>query len=125
MDWDNDWDHTYGWSSNVEYIMTNEGLKRTTRLEDELEQQHRTDTFKANIESNGVKVKIEGKVNDDERRYRYENNNKGNQSNPPASRDTTTKQQEDISIRKEIKETTEGNAPEMVTPLYMISRFVR
>ena len=124
MDWDNDWDHTYGWSSNVEYIMTTEGLKRTTKLEDELEEQHRVDSFKANIESNGVKVKIEGKVNEDERRYRYENKNKTTDPNPPASRDTSTKQQEDISI-KETRETTEGRTPEMVTPLYLISRFAR
>lgn len=131
MEWDNEWDRTYGWSSNVEYVMTNEGLVRTSKLtEDEERQQEfeRTDTFRANIQSNGVKVEIEGKVKEDERRYRYENNNRNNNNNnqqsAPATRDTTTKQQEDISL-KDKDEKTEGSNPEMVTPLYMISRFAR
>jgi len=29
VDWDDQWDDSYSWSSNVEYLMTNEGIKRT------------------------------------------------------------------------------------------------
>lgn len=31
IDWNDDWDNTYSWSSNVEYVMTNNGLERTDR----------------------------------------------------------------------------------------------
>jgi phage shock protein PspC (stress-responsive transcriptional regulator) len=127
VDWD-DWDRTYGWDSNIEYIMTTEGLKTTSRLRDEEEERerNRTDSFKANIESNGVRVKIEGKVNEDERRYRYRDNNRDNnnsQDDAPARRDTT-RQQDELSL-KQNQETTEGQHPDMVTPLYLISRFAR
>ncbi len=33
VEWNDDWDETYNWSSNVEYIMTNDGLRRTDRTE--------------------------------------------------------------------------------------------
>jgi len=37
IEWDENWDRTYGWSSNVEFIMTPDGLERTDRLDqDEL-----------------------------------------------------------------------------------------
>jgi hypothetical protein len=36
IDWNDDWDDSFSWSSNVEYVMTESGLKRTdTRTEGE------------------------------------------------------------------------------------------
>jgi phage shock protein PspC (stress-responsive transcriptional regulator) len=34
IDWDDNWDDSYSWSSNVEYIMTENGLKRTDKKSD-------------------------------------------------------------------------------------------
>jgi phage shock protein PspC (stress-responsive transcriptional regulator) len=33
VDWDDSWDNTYGWESNQEYIMTNDGLVKTSDLD--------------------------------------------------------------------------------------------
>ena len=33
FDWDENWDHTYHWESNREYIMTPDGLERVDRLD--------------------------------------------------------------------------------------------
>jgi len=45
VDWDDQWDDSYSWSSDVEYVMTNEGIKRTDerfRNSDDNEERDRT-----------------------------------------------------------------------------------
>ena len=123
--WDDNWDHTYGWSSNVEYTMTPEGLRRTDRSDEaNFEDAREVDSFKANVESNGVQLKIEGKVNDkrnDRREPGYRYQQPKNDNNQSAPKDTTKPQQE-ISKSEE----TKGKAmPETVSPLYVISAFAR
>lgn len=126
--WDDNWDHTYGWSSNVEYVMTPDGLRRTDRLdEDNYEDVREGDSIKVNVEGNGVKLKIEGKVKDDGKNnnnrnpgYRYQQLQKDNNSGAPAK--DSTKPQQEISKTEETKGAT---SPETVSPLYVISAYAR
>ncbi len=34
IDWNDEWDNSYNWDDNVEYIMTNDGLERTHKIKD-------------------------------------------------------------------------------------------
>jgi phage shock protein PspC (stress-responsive transcriptional regulator) len=121
IEYDDNWDYAHGWSTNIEYIMTREGLERTDKSDkdDDNVKDAPVDSFKANIESNGVKVKIEGKVKDNDKNYRYQQP-KSNQGAP--AKDTTQAQQDELSKTEESRGTV---SPEMVTPLYVISRFAR
>jgi len=38
-DWNDDWRNNYSWNSNVEYIMTNDGLKPTHPIEEKNEEE--------------------------------------------------------------------------------------
>ncbi|HYC28657.1 MAG TPA: hypothetical protein VEB42_07570, partial [Chitinophagaceae bacterium] len=116
---DDEWEYTNGWRTSTEYIMTPNGLERTDKSGTDDENIHdvQVDSFKANIESNGVRLKVEGKVND-KKTYRYQQPNNNDQSAP--AKDTGRKQQDELS-----KTETQAGSPEIVTPLYVISRLTR
>lgn len=59
VQWDNDWDDSYSWDSNVEYIMTRDGLKRTSDF-DQVELKEGRFKFKINDE--GVQIEGEGEL---------------------------------------------------------------
>ena len=118
-DEDDDWDYAHGWRTSTEYIMTNNGLQRTDKSDkdDNNADEVQVDTFKAHFESNGVKLKVEGKTND-KKTYRYQQPNDNKQSAP--AKDTSAKKQDELS-----KAETHNAGPEVVTPLYVISRLTR
>ncbi len=73
--WDSDWDDSYSWDDNVEYIMTREGLKRTSDFD---QKELKEGRFKFKIDENGVQIEGEGELKnknkkDEERRQPKEN----------------------------------------------------
>lgn len=89
VSWDNNWDDSYSWDDNVEYIMTRDGLKPTN---EKTEKEIKEGKFK--IESDGVI--IEGEIKDGEKKYEY----KGPDKNQPEKKDTI-KVKAEASIVKE------------------------
>lgn len=66
---DDNWDNEYHWDAGVEYIMTPDGLKRTSEL-DQVELKN--GRFKMKINENGIDIEAEGELKDsDSVRYRY------------------------------------------------------
>lgn len=70
--YDEDWERSYHWQSNREYVMTPDGLRAT----DELDQTElKNGRFKLKIDENGVDIEAEGTFENkdsSEERYRYE-----------------------------------------------------
>ncbi|GAO42376.1 PspC domain-containing protein [Flavihumibacter petaseus] len=62
--WDSDWEDSYSWDSNVEYVMTREGLKRASDFDAAELKEGR---FKFKIDENGVEIEGEGKLKDKEK----------------------------------------------------------
>ncbi|HEY0677151.1 MAG TPA: PspC domain-containing protein [Chitinophagaceae bacterium] len=121
VEWDDNWDNSYGWRSNVEYVMTQSGLERTNDPDVKVDTT-RDRNFKANIEANGIRVKVEGNVDSERREYRYQERIEQRQ---PDKKDTT-KPQEDISkSEEERKAPANDTSMEMVSPIYMLSRSAR
>jgi hypothetical protein len=119
IDWDDHWNNSYGWDSNVEYVMTNGGLERTNKPVETGSDSLRDGTFKGTIDANGVKIKVEGEVKTDEQ-YRYERRVEETQQN---KRDSGTNQEE---ISGSGDDGTETNTRfEMLSPIYILNRFIR
>ena len=68
VSWDNNWDDSYSWESNVEYVMTREGLQKTGGLS---EQELKDGKFKFKIDENGVIIEGEGELKDKGDHYEY------------------------------------------------------
>lgn len=128
---DNDyWDNDFRWDSNVEYIMTVNGLRRTDRKDEDhsdVNDDNGVDTFNTTINANGVKVRVEGKVNRSEEnrknnngRYRYQDNNNSNNSQPAATDSTRTPG--DISRNASGDENEKKESGEMLSPMYRLGR---
>lgn len=66
--WDDEWDHTYHWESNKEYIMTPNGLERVDRLD---EKELKNGRFKLKIKDGEMDIEAEGEFKTDSQ-YRYE-----------------------------------------------------
>jgi hypothetical protein len=78
--WDENWDKTYYWENNVEYIMTEKGLRRTDRhYKDENSDEQDNDQ--------GTEVKPKNKTNDNRNKnqYRYKGNDNQKPSTPDSS----------------------------------------
>ena len=109
--WDDNWDRTYGWHDNVEYIMTESGLKRTDKL-DENEYQESGDEGGV-----GAPTDTTPKTKDANKdQYRY----KGNENNQPSKPDTS-KQERPTAKNDDPTEETE-TYPSLI---YMLSRIAR
>lgn len=141
-DYDNDnWDNTYGWDANVEYLMTEKGLRRTDGKDREQYEENndnnrddiQIDTVRVNV--NGAKVKIEGKADrtndnrNDKRNnsnnrsgYRYQDNNSNNSQ--PLKTDSTQTPGE-ISKSAGSSEVEKKDAAEMLSPMYRLGRSAR
>ena len=76
FDWEDNWDHSYNWESNREYIMTPDGLERVDRLD---EQELKKGRFKLKIKDGEVDIEAEGEFTPDSQ-YRYDNKKKANDS---------------------------------------------
>ena len=96
MEWDDRWDNAYYWNSNVDYMMTNEGLedieqKRKERAR-ELEREREGDEkVRIRADENGVDIEVQGKPrNDRNDGYRYPGRRRGRDSSSPITIDTAT-----------------------------------
>jgi hypothetical protein len=71
IDKDNRWDYTYSWRHNVQYIMTDRGLERTDKKEEQEDDERikKSKTFKLKADDNGVE--IEGDLENGKGTYRY------------------------------------------------------
>ncbi|WP_052272749.1 PspC domain-containing protein [Flavihumibacter solisilvae] len=68
VSWDNNWDDSYHWDNNVEYVMTRDGLQRTNSpFEPEL----KDGKFKLKIDENGVIIEGEGELKNKNENYEY------------------------------------------------------
>ncbi|MBZ5857448.1 PspC domain-containing protein [Flavihumibacter profundi] len=68
VSWDNNWDDSYSWDSNVEYVMTREGLQKTNEL---TEKELKEGKFKFKIDDKGVIIEGEGELKDKSKDYEY------------------------------------------------------
>lgn len=82
VSWDNNWDDSYSWDNNIEYIMTRDGLKRTS---DFSEKELKEGRFKFKIDDKGVTIEGEGELRDSNKGYEYN----GPEKNKPVKKDTT------------------------------------
>ncbi|HTS44274.1 MAG TPA: PspC domain-containing protein [Puia sp.] len=70
LDWNDDWNNSYSWDSNVEYVMTDHGLERTDKKKDNSDEEgdnqeknngyrykNKTDSFKQKSKKDTVQVK--------------------------------------------------------------------
>ena len=88
FEWDDNWDHSYHWESNREYIMTPDGLERVDKLDQQELQRGR---FKLRIKEGELDVEAEGdfrSVPDSQYRYR-------------DRRDSVNRKTDSISVRSE------------------------
>jgi len=69
VSWDNNWDDSFSWDSNVEYIMTREGLQRTGNF---TEKELKEGNFKFKIDDKGVIIEGEGELKDKDSELQYE-----------------------------------------------------
>ncbi len=74
IDWDDRWDNSYSWEDNVQYIMTNDGLERTDRKDDNNDKKLKNGKFKLKADENGVEIEAEGELEDGKGTYRYKKN---------------------------------------------------
>jgi phage shock protein PspC (stress-responsive transcriptional regulator) len=79
IDWDDSWDDTYGWNTETEYVMTENGLESTAGYQRQRSGGVRT---RANGNDSGAEIKVEPK---DDKRYRY-------RQQPEPAADTTVRQ---------------------------------
>jgi hypothetical protein len=81
VDWDDNWDRSYSWNDNTEYIMTEKGLKSTRPNEDErtLEEndvddkrQQLEDLERQRRELDKQREELQKSLQEDSSRYRYQ-----------------------------------------------------
>lgn len=93
FEWDENWDRTYHWESNREYIMTPDGLERVDKLD---QQELRQGRFKFKMQDGDVDIEAEGNFNNNDSQYRFKENNREEQQ-PKVIPDSATKTAEAIS----------------------------
>jgi phage shock protein PspC (stress-responsive transcriptional regulator) len=121
-DIDNDWDRTYGWQSDKEYIMTPEdGLQRVDKYE---LRDLKSGKFKLKAKDGDTEIQIEGEINskDTTERYRYHKDRKA-----VDSVDSTHKKVTVSNTEADGEEETEGRASakiaaELSGPISRITR---
>jgi phage shock protein PspC (stress-responsive transcriptional regulator) len=115
-DWDNNFDRSYGWQSNVEYIMTPNGLERVDRLDPkELKKGNykvkpENDESVDDNEEPRVIDRPERKQTDTNKGYRYKQDNKGDNKNDDKKDSTANNQSASVSHEKIIGEERESIA---------------
>ena len=93
-DWNNEWQNSYNWNTDIEYIMTDNGLKSTHPTEEERfrenqstedKQQQLEDLQKQQKELEDKQREIEKSLKEDSNRYHYQ------PETPQQKNDSTTK----------------------------------
>jgi phage shock protein PspC (stress-responsive transcriptional regulator) len=103
-DWDDNWDNTYHWRNDVEYIMTETGLKRADNKPEDWEGSRNTE--EVDVPKDSIQQKNQ---------YRY----KGNESKPKTTPDSS--KQDKATAQNDPTEET-GAYPSFI---YTLSRIVR
>ena len=80
-DWNEDFNSSYGWSSNVEYIMTPDGLQRVDRLDPRELRKGNYKLKEENTDESGINNSPEPKATDTNKGYRYRQDNQGDDQN--------------------------------------------
>jgi phage shock protein PspC (stress-responsive transcriptional regulator)/heme/copper-type cytochrome/quinol oxidase subunit 2 len=134
IQWDDRWDNSYSWSNNVEYIMTPDGLKKTTDL-DETELKNGKFKMRINgedIEIDGIdgNVDIEGEINIDSTNSEYRYKRKAEEDRIRSEEDRRRSEEERIrseekknELRKNIRQTIQRSVQagiQMTSPLLTI-----
>jgi phage shock protein PspC (stress-responsive transcriptional regulator) len=94
FDWDENWNYTYRWESNREYIMTPDGLEALDKLDPQELQKGR---FKLRIKDGEVDIQAEGEFKNDSQ-YRYPERNENNA--PATDRDSVSNRPANGSTEK-------------------------
>ncbi|HET9055596.1 MAG TPA: PspC domain-containing protein [Chitinophagaceae bacterium] len=110
IDWDENWERDYNWNSDVEYQMTDEGLKRT-------------DTKNVRIKSGRLKINedgVEAEVNIEENKdsepvYRYKKQIDTNKVKPEPSKKPE---------KKEDTKTTQSDSANAIESLFPFTRMI-
>ena len=113
--WDDNWEHTYGWRDNVEYVMTENGLKRTDKL-DENGEERSDEGIDSSNDSSRQKTKGTQDANK-KNQYRY----KGNDNNKPKTTIDSSKQEKTTASEDDPTEENE-TYPSLI---YMLARIAR
>jgi hypothetical protein len=100
--WDDNWERAYSWRNNVEYIMTENGLKRTDReSDDEYDESRKEEGIDLPNDTTKPKTKAEQDAKKPNQ-YRYKGNESKPQSKPDSSKqEKTTADSEDPTDQNE------------------------
>jgi phage shock protein PspC (stress-responsive transcriptional regulator) len=90
--WDDNWDRNYGWEPGVEYIMTNDGLKRTDEPVDAVNEEGDNNSNREN-----QKTKTPSRKDD----YRYKEKGKSPKANPDSTQEEKTTGGEEATDQSE------------------------
>ncbi len=71
VNWDEHWGSAYSWRTNVPYIMTESGLERLDRKNEEPTQQLKNGKFRLKADEHGVEIEAEGELENGGGKYRY------------------------------------------------------
>ncbi|ULQ51824.1 PspC domain-containing protein [Flavihumibacter fluvii] len=124
VSWDNNWDDSYSWDSNVEYVMTREGLQRSGAIS---EKELKEGKFKFKIDDKGVIIEGEGELKDKDSEYEYKGPEKKSKSDTIIIKSKTSisnsneaeeeNDQNDASVMGKIRKFNEAEA----SPLMILS----
>jgi len=109
IDWNNNWDDSYSWDDNVEYIMTNDGLERTHKIKD---------SDRDDNDSNNQSEKKDT--------YRYKKNNDTITAQKNKIRKTTEKNKQSPSTIpvKEAKKVDSSDTEHAFSPVYNLADLI-
>jgi len=113
--WDENWDRSYSWRDNVEYVMTEKGLRRTDKAdEDEYNDRDEQDGVAVPKDTTTPKTKSEQDANK-KNQYRYKGNEKQKSTPDSSKQEKTTADSDDPTQETE-------TYPSLI---YMLSRIAR
>jgi hypothetical protein len=129
VSWDNNWDDSYSWDSNVEYVMTRDGLQR---VGEPTEKELKEGKFKFKMDENGVIIEGEGELKDkDSDNYEYKGPGKKEKKDTVvvSSETSISKSETDDSVSSIILGSLPDNFRQIteadVSPLLILSTFLR
>ncbi|ULQ55709.1 PspC domain-containing protein [Flavihumibacter rivuli] len=106
--WDENWDDSYDWDSDVEYIMTREGLERTNKT---TEKELKNGDFKMKIDENGVIIEGKGEFKENkDGDYEYKGPDKKDKKDSTTIKIEGKISQTDAIDKEQDAEETESNS---------------
>jgi phage shock protein PspC (stress-responsive transcriptional regulator) len=130
VSWDNNWDDSYSWENNVEYLMTREGLQKTGEMK---EKELKEGKFKFKIDDKGVIIEGEGELKDKSKDYQYKGPDKKGStdtiiiksktsfSTPNEDEEEENNEEENSTVLGKIRKVNEADA----SPLMILSSILQ